>query len=152
MPCRAEGLYRARDEATQKEGRAYESARKSATRVAAAPAPGGVSFAARIVDRAAPLEPKAARARVADWLSGLGAAEAKPLNVLLASQKTLNALLESLAESSPYLWELASSDPRRLLRLLDGDPDRHLAALLAETAAPSQRRRMKPKRCGCCAA
>ena len=112
-----------------------KAARKTAKRVAAtAPAPGGVSLAARIVTAPRLLEPKAARARVGDWLSGLDAAEAKPIKALLASQKTLNVLLESLAESSPYLWELASSDPQRLLRLLDSDPDRHLAVLLTETS------------------
>ena len=60
------------------------------------------------------------------------AAEAKPLKALLAAHPTVNTLLESLAESSPYLWELASRDPQRLLRLLGCDPDRHLAALLAD--------------------
>jgi [glutamine synthetase] adenylyltransferase / [glutamine synthetase]-adenylyl-L-tyrosine phosphorylase len=45
----------------------------------------------------------------------------------------LATLLQSLAESSPFLWELASCDPQRLLRLLAADPDRHLPALLTET-------------------
>ena len=45
----------------------------------------------------------------------------------------VDTLLQSLAESSPYLWELASGDPARLLRLLTADPDSHLAALLADT-------------------
>ena len=98
-----------------------------------APAPGGVSLATRIVTAPRLLEPKAARARLADWLSGLDAAEAKPLKALVSAQQTLNTVLESLAESSPFLWELASSDPQRLLRLLDSDPDRHLAALLGDT-------------------
>ncbi len=111
-----------------------KAVRKTAERVAAT-APGGVSLAARIVTAPRLLEAKAARARVADWLSALGAAEAKPLKALLSSHKVLNTLLESLAESSPYLWELANSDPRRLLRLLDCDPDRHLAALLVEAGS-----------------
>ena len=37
-------------------------------------------------------------------------------------------LLQSLAESSPYLWELASGDPGRLLRLLSANPETHLAS------------------------
>ncbi len=113
-----------------------KAARKSAKRVAAtAPAPGGVSLATRMVTAPRLLEPKAARARLADWLSGLDAAEAKPLKALVSAQQTLNTVLESLAESSPFLWELASSDPQRLLRLLNSDPDRHLAALLGDTGS-----------------
>ncbi|MGB8576944.1 MAG: bifunctional [glutamine synthetase] adenylyltransferase/[glutamine synthetase]-adenylyl-L-tyrosine phosphorylase [Pseudolabrys sp.] len=77
-------------------------------------------------------EPKAASARVADWLGSLAPGEAKPLKALLGIQPTINTLLASLAESSPYLWELASREPERLLRLLSADPDQRLATLLAE--------------------
>jgi len=73
-----------------------------------------------------------ARARLTDWLAGLSVAEAKPLKARLAAHPTVSTLLESLAENSPYLWELASREPQRLLRLLDCDPERHLADLLAE--------------------
>lgn len=77
----------------------------------------------------------AARARVADWLSGIGDAEAAPLRELFAAHPTVNTLVESLAESSPYLWDLASREPGRLNRLLNADPDRHLAGLLAAHGA-----------------
>src|SRR6185437_7456883 len=54
----------------------------------------------------------------------------------------------------PYLWDLTSREPERLLRLLKADPDVHLAALLAdhgraaatakdEAEAMRQLRRMK---------
>ena len=91
------------------------------------------TLAERIV--AAPFvnDAKAARARVADWLDDLPAAEAKPLKARLAAHPNLNTLLESLSESSPFLWELSSHEPRRLLRLLDADPDKYLSALLADT-------------------
>ena len=91
------------------------------------------TLAERIV--AAPFvnDAKAARARVADWLDDLPAAEAKPLKARLAAHPNLNALLESLSESSPFLWELSSHDPKRLLRLIDADPDKYLSALLADT-------------------
>jgi [glutamine synthetase] adenylyltransferase / [glutamine synthetase]-adenylyl-L-tyrosine phosphorylase len=78
------------------------------------------------------VEPKIARTRVDDWLSGLASMEARPLKALLADKPIVNKLLESLAESSPYLWELASRQPKRLLRLLRADPQKHLTALLAE--------------------
>jgi glutamate-ammonia-ligase adenylyltransferase len=100
-----------------------------AKRAAAADA----TLAARIVTAPYLVEAKAARARVVEWLAGLPATHAKPLKALLAAHRKVDTLLQSLAESSPYLWELASGDPARLQRLLTADPDRHLAALLADT-------------------
>jgi len=79
--------------------------------------------------------PKPARERLGEWLGAIkGSAAAKKLAPLLAAHPKLTTLLESLTESSPYLWELASTDVPRLLRLLGCDPDRHLEKLLAEAA------------------
>ena len=89
----------------------------------------GAILAERIAIAPKFIDSKAARARLADWLSELNSAE-KPLKTLLAKNPTVRALLESLAESSPFLWDLASRDPKRLLRLLQTDPDRHLASSL----------------------
>ncbi len=85
-----------------------------------------ITAAPQLIDR------KAAHARVADWLGGLSARDARPLKALLADKPTVNKLLESLAESSPYLWDLASRQPGWLLRLLRANPDQHLATILAE--------------------
>ena len=95
----------------------------------------GAILAARIVTAPYLVEEAAARARLDEWLAGLAAPEAKALNALLTAQPLLRQLLESLAESSPYLWDLASREPERLLRLLNADPDRHLADLLARESA-----------------
>src|SRR5437016_3076594 len=84
-----------------------------------------ISSAPRLVDS------KAAHARVADWLVGLPSVESKPLKSLLASNPTVRVLLEGLSENSPYLWELVSREPDRLLRLLRADPDQHLMDLLS---------------------
>ena len=92
----------------------------------------GATLADRIVTAPHLVEPKRARARLVEWLASLPAAKAKPLKALLAARPIVSALLESLAESSPYLWELASGEPDRLLLLLRADPDRHLAELLAK--------------------
>jgi [glutamine synthetase] adenylyltransferase / [glutamine synthetase]-adenylyl-L-tyrosine phosphorylase len=92
----------------------------------------GATLADRIVTAPHLIEPKVARARVTEWLAGLPVAKAKPLKTLLAARPIVGTLLESLAESSPYLWELASGEPDRLLRLLGADADRLLAELLAE--------------------
>jgi [glutamine synthetase] adenylyltransferase / [glutamine synthetase]-adenylyl-L-tyrosine phosphorylase len=109
--------------------------RAIAKKVARKPAAGAQSdatLAGRIVTAPHLVEPKVARARLAAWLADLPSTQAKSLKALLAAHKTVGTLLESLAESSPYLWELASRDPQRLLRLLGCDPDPYLAALLAE--------------------
>ncbi len=92
----------------------------------------GKTLAERIVTAPQLAEPRLARARVAEWLAGMAVAEAVPLKALLARHPVVTKLLESLAESSPYLWELASREPARLLRLLGLDPDKHLVTLLAD--------------------
>jgi glutamate-ammonia-ligase adenylyltransferase len=73
-----------------------------------------------------------ARTRVTDWLAGLAPTDAKQLGELLTANPIVGTLLESLSESSPYLWELASSEPTRLRRLLQSDPDQYLTSLLVE--------------------
>jgi len=88
-----------------------------------------VPLAARIVTAPQLVDADAAQARLAEWLAGLN--PAAPLETLLAAHPTLQTLLASLAESSPYLWDLATREPDRLLRLLHANPDRHLAGLLA---------------------
>ena len=90
------------------------------------------TLAGRIVGAPQLTDANAARARLAEWLAGLPAEQANPLNGLLAAHPLVITLLESLAESSPFLWELASREPGRLLRLLNSEPDAHFAALLAQ--------------------
>jgi len=106
--------------------------RNKPVRKPAADAQSGATLAEHIVTAPYLVEPKLARAHLSEWLAGLPATQAKPLKALFAAHKTVATLLQSLAESSPYLWELASGDAARLLRLLTCDPDLHLAALLAE--------------------
>ncbi|HEX3442515.1 MAG TPA: bifunctional [glutamine synthetase] adenylyltransferase/[glutamine synthetase]-adenylyl-L-tyrosine phosphorylase [Pseudolabrys sp.] len=90
------------------------------------------TLAARIVTAPHMIDAPAARTCVAAWLAGLDAAEASPLEALIAAHPVVRTLLESISESSPFLWDLASREPARLLRLLNADPDEHLAALLSE--------------------
>jgi glutamate-ammonia-ligase adenylyltransferase len=100
------------------------------TRSATAP------LAARIV--AGPLlsSPDAAQAKVAAWVDEIGGTAAgRELDRLIGRAPGLRALIEGVADGSPYLWELASAEPDRLLALLKSDPDTHLAELLANTAA-----------------
>jgi glutamate-ammonia-ligase adenylyltransferase len=87
------------------------------------------SLAERIVTAPHLVDGATARARVTEWLAGLDASAAQ-VRAMLDAHPILNTLLESLCESSPFLWDLASREPERLLRLLKSDPDRHLADLL----------------------
>jgi len=90
------------------------------------------TLAARIVTAPYLNDPDFARARVADWLRETDPATAKALQSVFTARPAVATVIESISESSPYLWELASREPERLLRLLTADPDAHFAALLAE--------------------
>ena len=92
----------------------------------------GVSLAARIVTAPILVDTKAAGARLAEWLADSPAAEKGRLETLFTAHPVLNTLVQSLTEHSPYLWSLVSSEPQRLLQLLDADPDTHFTRLLAE--------------------
>ncbi|MBN8965774.1 MAG: hypothetical protein J0H89_10440, partial [Rhizobiales bacterium] len=88
-----------------------------------------VAQAPRLVDA------KAARARLDEWLSSVGrGAAGKALKRLLADQPKVDALLLGLADGSPYLWDLATAKPDRLLSVLNADPDPHFATLLQSSA------------------
>ena len=92
----------------------------------------GATLAERIATAPRLGDADKARARVAEWLAGLAPADAKHLQELLSAHPIVSTLLESLSESSPYLWDLASLEPIRLLRLLQSDPDQHFTSLLAQ--------------------
>src|SRR4051812_21093226 len=85
--------------------------------------------APRLTDR------KAAEARIAEWLGSISrSAAGKALKALLNDAPKVEALLAGLADSSPFLWDLATAHPERLLALLNANPDTHLAGLLAKAA------------------
>ena len=79
------------------------------------------------------------RARVAEWLSSIRRTVAgKAIASLVEDHARLASLLGGIAETSPYLWDLVRADPARLLRLISGDADLALTALLVtarDTAA-----------------
>ena len=116
--------------------------RKVAARKTAATAlASGKTLADRITTAPRLTDRKMAAKRVADWLSGLRSAEAGQIKKLVAGKAVAGTLLESLAESSPYLWDLASREPERLLRLFAANPEQYLTDLLAKkgnAAASSQ--------------
>ncbi len=76
--------------------------------------------------------------RVTAWLASIKAkAVGNALGSLLRAHPLLADLLGGIAEAAPYLWDLVEADAARFQRLIDGDPDAALAALLkaAKTAA-----------------
>jgi glutamate-ammonia-ligase adenylyltransferase len=90
--------------------------------------------------------PAEAQARVSDWLSDHSRMPAgKALKQLLAAYPALHTVLEALAEASPYLWDLASGNPARLLSLLKDNPDQRLNSLLAEAGEAIGRARAEAK-------
>jgi [glutamine synthetase] adenylyltransferase / [glutamine synthetase]-adenylyl-L-tyrosine phosphorylase len=96
-------------------------AARALRKLVAAPRPGAGAGARREVER---------------WLRQIGrSAAGRNLARMLAQTPAAGGLIEGIAESSPFLWQLASEDAARLVRVLDEDPEARLAALIAEGAA-----------------
>jgi glutamate-ammonia-ligase adenylyltransferase len=91
-------------------------------------------LAACFVDGPHAFAPDEARQRLTGWLADLEPAQASAITGLAEQFPHLRAILEGIAEASPYLFDLMRADPARLLRLLDCDPDCHLAALIEQTS------------------
>lgn len=67
-----------------------------------------------------------------DWLSELEPAQSAALDQLL-EHPSARRILTGIAEFSPYLFDLVRSDAARLIRLLNCDPESHLASLIEKT-------------------
>ena len=101
---------------------------KPAEKPSGRPLAARVSRAPRLVDR------EAAQARLAEWLAEIGkSAAGKMLKQRIGRSPKVEALLLGLADGSPYLWELATAEPDRLVEILEADPDERLPALLAKS-------------------
>ena len=81
--------------------------------------------------------PEEARKRLNSWLAdvakGRRKATAKSLDGLLRRKPKVRDLLLGLADGSPYLWDLVTADARRLVSVLEADPDQRLQVLRQET-------------------
>jgi len=101
-----------------------------------APATSPVSgaLAARVVSTPRLIDAARAEAALVAWLAELPGPERAALQASMRAAPLLATILQSLTENSPFLWELASREPGRLLRLLAADPDLHFPKLLADTA------------------
>ena len=90
-------------------------------------------LAARFVDGPHVSAPDKAEQRLADWLADLAPEQAAAIGDLAGRFPRARTILLGIAEASPYLFDLIRADAARAIRLLDCDPEPHLAQLI-ETA------------------
>jgi [glutamine synthetase] adenylyltransferase / [glutamine synthetase]-adenylyl-L-tyrosine phosphorylase len=90
-------------------------------------------LAARFVDGPHPFAPDEAAKRLAGWLADIEPEQARVVRDLAGRSPQLGATLAGIAEGSPYLFDLIRADAARLIRLLECDPESHLADLIEQT-------------------
>ncbi len=95
-------------------------------------------LAARLADVPKVLAPAEAERRLEDWLSELTPEQSGAMRALTAAFPPVLAILLGVAESSPYLFDLMRADPDRTLRLFRGEPEGHLARLIAQISAAAE--------------
>jgi glutamate-ammonia-ligase adenylyltransferase len=91
-------------------------------------------LAARFVEGPRLFAPDEAQQRLAGWLADLAPEQASVIRGLADRFPQLGAILEGIAEASLYLFDLMRADAARLIRLLDCDPESHLAGLIERTS------------------
>src|SRR5829696_6189051 len=94
-----------------------------------------LSLAARLQSAPPLADAKRARARLADLLARAAETPQAELLVPLLETGPFGDLLLALADHSPFLWQLASADPVRLVRLAAVPPEATLQALCTAQAA-----------------
>ena len=90
-------------------------------------------LAARFADGPHLSAPDKAAQRLAGWLGDLEPVQAAAIRDLAERFPFANTILLGIAEASPYLFDLMRADAARLIRLLDCDPEPHLAQLIETT-------------------
>ncbi|TXJ11367.1 MAG: bifunctional [glutamine synthetase] adenylyltransferase/[glutamine synthetase]-adenylyl-L-tyrosine phosphorylase [Afipia sp.] len=93
------------------------------------------TLAARFVAGPKLFAPAEAQRRLADWLGDISPDDAGALKDISAAFPQAKAILEGIAEASPYLFDLIRADAGRAVRLLQSDPNDHLAVLIDKTVA-----------------
>ncbi len=101
------------------------------------------SLAARFVDGPHVSAPDKAGQRLTDWLTDLAPGQAAAIDDLLAQFPRARTILLGIAEASPYLFDLVRADGARAIRVLECEPERHLAQLIEKArsdvlSAPSE--------------
>src|SRR3954453_22578369 len=91
-------------------------------------------LAARFVEGPRLFAPEEARQRLAGWLGDLAPEQAGAIRDSADRYPQLRTILEGIAETSSYLYDLMRADAARLIRLMDCDPESHLAELIERTS------------------
>jgi len=91
------------------------------------------ALAARVREAPRLEDAKAAKERVANLLKSDEKAAAR-IEALLPAKSKARALLEGVADHSPFLWEIAKSDPGILAALFEETPEASLARVVASGA------------------
>ena len=89
-------------------------------------------LAARFVDGPHVSAPDKAEQQLSDWLADLKPEQSAAIDDLV-DHPFAKAILLGIAEASPYLFDLVRVDAGRLIRLLECEPERHLAHLIEKT-------------------
>src|SRR5690349_7629097 len=89
----------------------------------------GVALAARFAEAPHVAVSTTADQRLRDWLAELDPQAAAAVEAQLVHPFARD-ILAGIADFSPYLFELVRADAARFARLLQSDPDAHLAGLI----------------------
>jgi glutamate-ammonia-ligase adenylyltransferase len=87
-------------------------------------------LAARFVDGPHLSDPDEAGQRLAGWLTALAPEQTAAIEGLIARSPRARTVLLGIAEASPYLFDLVRADAARAIRLLESEPEAHLARLI----------------------
>src|SRR2546426_12170595 len=109
------------------------------------------ALAARFVDRPHLSGADKAEQHLADWLTDPTPEQAAAIDGLIARFPLAKTILLGIAEASPYLFDLVRADGARAIRLLESEPEAHLARLIEKScrdvsAASSEADVMTPLR------
>jgi [glutamine synthetase] adenylyltransferase / [glutamine synthetase]-adenylyl-L-tyrosine phosphorylase len=96
------------------------------------------SLAARFVDSPYLSAPDTAKQRLKGWLTDLATGQAAAVADLLARFPRANSIFLGIAEASPYLFDVVRADGGRAIRVLECDPEEHLAHLIDEVSRDAQ--------------
>ncbi|MGZ5871474.1 MAG: bifunctional [glutamine synthetase] adenylyltransferase/[glutamine synthetase]-adenylyl-L-tyrosine phosphorylase [Bradyrhizobium sp.] len=91
------------------------------------------ALAGRFVDGPHVSAPDKVEQQLSDWLADLAPGQAAKIDDLFARFPRAKTIFLGIAEASPYLFDLVRADAARAIRVLECEPERHLAQLIEKT-------------------
>jgi glutamate-ammonia-ligase adenylyltransferase len=92
------------------------------------------ALAARFVDGPHVSALDKAEQRLTEWLTDLAPGQVAAVNDIVVRFPRTKTILLGIAEGSPYLFDLVRADAARAIRVLQCEPERHLAQLIENTS------------------